>query len=191
MTREQSGFQAVPVALAAELAGIPWGKLPALPALYLIGRHHGQCRLLPLEIPDSDWQAAPFDHVIVNAARIGASHIAKSGTRLHSAIIGAAVRYEARDLPRLTGKGPGLTRALAGPVAGQGHPGPGRPRLRYIFAIAGDGTSWEAAQLRSQPFPALPSTAAYPRGRPSPRDISALRDFTRIIFGLEDPACER
>jgi hypothetical protein len=95
VTPRHPGLQEVPAALAAQLAGAPWDEPPAL---YVIGLHDSQCELHPLRVPRFAWDEMPLQRVIAIAG--SNPGIIASARRPGLAIIGAAIRFEARGLPR-------------------------------------------------------------------------------------------
>jgi len=175
----------VPAVIAAELAGTGWDNPPRL---YLIGQHDGRCELHPFPLPGFLWDAMPLHQVIATTAAAAASALARHGARLDPDFAGAAVRFEAWDLPWPLLHGPALARAHADLALGRVHARPDRIECRYIFAAGLDGTCWEARQIRAQP---LPRTATYPPGAPQPSDnaraYDALRFFTRTVLGPDGP----
>lgn len=188
MTSEKPGYQEVPAALAAELAGTSWDEPPDL---YLISRHDGRCELHPLQVPRFLWTAMPFDHVIAVTAGAAAAAARKAGGEVGPDMIGAAVRFEAWTLPWPLLHGPALAQARTDLAAGRVHTRDDRIERRFIFATGRDGTLWEATQLRTQP---RPRTITYPPGAPQPSDTNhaydALRLLTHAVLGHDDPTCE-
>jgi hypothetical protein len=175
----------LPAALAAELAGAPWG---APPGLYLIGLQDGRYALDLFPVPERLWRELPPDTVITAAAALGSEIIA--GGRLHPSYAGTAVRLEVWDLPWPLLLGPARDQARADLAAGLVYTRPDRIERRYLFAAGRDGTSWMATQLRTQP---VPRTATYPAGTVLKETLGAyraLRVLNRAIFGPQGPVPE-
>lgn len=185
MTPERPGPQAVPAALAAELAGRAWGGQPVL---YLMEMAGGRCELDPLPVPGRAWRSLPLHEVIT----VTAAGIRRAGAGpADPCFVGAAVRFEDWDLPWPLLGGRALLRAWADFAAGRAGTRPDRIRSRFILAAGRDGTSWQARQQRHSPLPRV--TGASP-GEPlppaPPAAWAAIRHFTRAVVGPEASAPE-
>jgi len=148
-----------------------------------------RCEFHLFPVPERIWRTVRLDQAITATARAGAGIIAEAGGRLVPSYIGAAVRFEAWDLPWPLLRGPALAQARADVALSRVHARPDRIERRFILAAARDGTSWEATQIRGQ---RAPRTATYLPGTSPPVHpvpvYQALRDLNRALLSPGDPA---